>query len=175
MSIWKSLSAFFKDPVGWLMTPTNPSASTCSSQGSRDIAPYDDFAGTEGAAKPDPWGHGIQIIAGVVNTDFSTMTDVARAAVAVENKQLRFLLSQAPMIDAPQELSRAAHSVTKFAYVHPKTLAAFTRGAYSPQGSEPFIRIRPSPTKWVMTSLMPENVVIYSQNPMPMLEKILAD
>src|SRR5579863_1078432 len=33
--------------------------------------------------------------------------------------QLRFLLSQAPMIDAPTALSQAAHAVTKFAYIHP--------------------------------------------------------
>lgn len=91
----------------------------------------------------------------------------------VEN-QLRFLLSQAPMLDAPTDLGAAAHSVTKFAYVHPKTFATFTKGAYSPKSSAPYVQIRPSPTKWIITTLMPEGVVIYTSNPLPGIEKLLA-
>ena len=90
-------------------------------------------------------------------------------------KQISFLLSQAPMMDAPDGLERAAHSVTKFAYVNPKTFAKFTRGAYSPKTSAPFVRIKPSPTKWVLTTMMPEDRVIYTPNPIPGLEKLLAD
>ena len=89
-------------------------------------------------------------------------------------QQISFLLSQAPMLDAPENLERAAHSVTKFAYVHPRTFAKFTRGAYSPLTSAPYVRIRPSGTKWVLTTMMPEDRVIYTPNPIPGLEKILA-
>ena len=89
-------------------------------------------------------------------------------------KTVSFLLSQAPMMDAPDSLERAAHSVTRFAYVHPKTFAKFTRGAYSPKTGAPYVQIRPSPTKWVLTTLMPEDRVIYTPNPIPGLEKILA-
>ena len=89
-------------------------------------------------------------------------------------QQISFLLSQAPMLDAPDGLERAAHSVTKFAYVHPRTFAKFTRGAYSPLTSAPYVRIRPSGTKWVLTTMMPEDRVIYTPNPIPGLEKILA-
>ena len=95
-------------------------------------------------------------------------------------KQLRFLLSQAPMLDAPENLSRAAHSVTKFAYIHPKTFGKLTgspSGAalqYDKVTSRPYFFVRPSPTKWVVTTLMPEKVVIYTPNPMPGIENLLA-
>ena len=88
--------------------------------------------------------------------------------------QLRFLQSQAPMIDAPADLFNAGRAVTKFAYVHPKTFAAFTKGAYAPKSSAPYVQISPSRTKWVMTTLMPEKVVIYTSNPLPGIEKLLA-
>lgn len=92
----------------------------------------------------------------------------------VENKQLRFLLSQAPMIDAPADLFNAGRAVTKYAYVHPKTFAAFTKGSYAPLTSAPYVRIKPSGTKWVITSLMPEKQVIYTPNALPGIEKLLA-
>lgn len=91
-----------------------------------------------------------------------------------ENRQLKFLLSQAPMIDAPVDLFNAGRAVTKYAYVNPKTFAKFTKGAYAPKGSAPFIQVRPSSTKWVITSLMPEGTVLYTPNSLPGIEKLLA-
>jgi len=102
------------------------------------------------------------------------------SAANVMVKQLRFLLSQAPMLDAPENLSRAAHSVTKFAYIHPKTFGKLTgspSGAalqYDKVTSRPYFFVRPSSTKWVITTLMPEKVVIYTPNPMPGIENLLA-
>lgn len=92
----------------------------------------------------------------------------------IENKQLRFLLSQAPMQDAPKDLFTAGRAVTKYAYVNPKTFAKFTSGAYTPKSNAPYIQVRPSPTKWVISSLMPENQVIYTPNPLPGVERLLA-
>ena len=60
--------------------------------------------------------------------DWSESSPAHVSSKVVEN-QLRFLLSQAPMIDAPADLFNAGRAVTKFAYVHPKTFAAFTKGA----------------------------------------------
>ena len=105
--------------------------------------------------------------------DWSGSSPAHVSSKVVEN-QLRFLLSQAPMIDAPADLFNAGRAVTKFAYVHPKTFAAFTKGAYAPKSSAPYVQISPSRTKWVMTTLMPEKVVIYTSNPLPGIEKLLA-
>jgi hypothetical protein len=92
--------------------------------------------------------------------------------------QLRFLLEQAPMIDAPIELSRAAHSVTKYAYVHPITFAKFTNDGASASRDQvnprPYFLIRPSPTRWVVTTLMPKGRVIFTPNAMPWVEKLMA-
>ena len=105
--------------------------------------------------------------------DWSGSSPAHVSSKVVEN-QLRFLLSQAPMIDAPADLFNAGRAVTKFAYVHPKTFAAFTKGAYAPKSSAPYVQISPSRTKWVITTLMPEKVVIYTSNPLPGIEKLLA-
>ena len=105
--------------------------------------------------------------------DWSESSPAHVSSKVVEN-QLRFLLSQAPMIDAPADLFNAGRAVTKFAYVHPKTFAAFTKGAYAPKSSAPYVQISPSRTKWVITTLMPEKVVIYTSNPLPGIEKLLA-
>ena len=87
--------------------------------------------------------------------------------------QLRFLLNEAPMMDMPRGLDRLAHSVTRYAYVNPKTFADATSGVYAAAVARPYIFIRPSPTKWVMTTLMPEGRVIFSQSPLPGIENIL--
>lgn len=85
---------------------------------------------------------------------------------------LEFLLSQAPMIDAPTSLFQAEHAVKKFAYIHPKTLAKIMMNTFP--NKAPYVILYPSPTRWVCTTLMPEGRVIYSSNTVPGLEKTLA-
>jgi len=105
---------------------------------------------------------------------FSCLHPVASAHESTI-KQLKFLLASAPMIDVPAD-PRAAREWTKrvstpFAYIHPKTMAKIT---FEPvKGS--FMIFPGSPTKWVLTSLMPERRVIFSPLAIPGLEKILAE
>ena len=87
-----------------------------------------------------------------------------------EISQLKFLLSQALMIDAPHDAWTAGRSVTKFAYAHPKTLARL--GANLRSGAA-YVVFAPSVTKWIPTSLMPEERVIYTPNALPGIEKRL--
>jgi hypothetical protein len=94
--------------------------------------------------------------------------------VNAEAAQLRFLLSQAPMIDAPTDRFNAGRAVTNFAYIHPKTLAKVAGGDCTIRHSTPYVILPPSSTKWVSTSLMPEGRVIYTPNSLPGLTKILA-
>jgi hypothetical protein len=81
--------------------------------------------------------------------------------------QLKFLLSQAPMIEIPKDADarRLASSVTKYAYVHPTTFTKAT--GIEGSATTPYSVIFPSPTIWVRTELMPEGCVIYSPNAMP--------
>lgn len=82
--------------------------------------------------------------------------------------QLKFLLSQAPMHMAPEDRFRATQATAKFAYIHPKTFVQYQERPVTAYG-----KVVGSPTKWVMTSLMPEGQVIYSPNPIPGIEKLL--
>jgi hypothetical protein len=86
-----------------------------------------------------------------------------------DNKQLRFLLGQAPMIDAPTEYERLVASQSKFAYIHPKTIAK-----YVSKLSKPFLKFGGSPTIYIITSLMPEGFIIYSPNLLPGYENRIA-
>src|ERR1035437_8324776 len=92
---------------------------------------------------------------------------VLRTCADEQNRVVRrveFLLSQAPLQHAPTDYNRASCAVTKYAYVHPMTWQKFT-GDYS--ATPQVKRISMSPTKWVLTFLMPEGTVIYSPNAMP--------
>lgn len=89
-------------------------------------------------------------------------------------KQLSFLLEQAPMLDAePIDLRRMKGMVTSYAYVHPVTFSKMTDGKTSIAATG-FTTITPSPTKWVVTSLMPKGRIILTPNAMPFLEKVTA-
>lgn len=86
------------------------------------------------------------------------------AAANARITQLSFLLSSAPMIDAPRERDRVLASRSPYAYIHPKTFSAVSRFATFSQpldGSTVF-KFGGSPTIWVLTSLMPQDRVIYS-------------
>jgi len=95
-------------------------------------------------------------------------------ALKAENSQLKFLLSQALMIDAPTDRFNASLATTRFAYIHPKTLAKASGGDCIIKHTTPYVLLSPSPTRWVSTSLMPEGRVIYTPNPLPGLLKLLA-
>lgn len=88
--------------------------------------------------------------------------------------QLKFLLDQAPMINVPAKgtdngelASRFAASRATYAYVHPKT---FARLAPWWDKVSLLVKFAGSPTKWVLTELMPEERVIYAATPMPGVE-----
>lgn len=86
-------------------------------------------------------------------------------------EQLSFLLSQAPMRVAPVDLREAAHSVTKYAYINRLTFRAAVR-CVPISDCERWYTIAPSPTKWVLTDLLPLNTVIYTPNAMPGMSNI---
>ena len=85
-----------------------------------------------------------------------------------ENDQLKFLLSQAPMIDWQPDFPQ--RSITPYAYVHPKTLASAPAARWEAPGNS-YVTFPPFPTKWLLTSLMPEGRVIFSPNVFPGLDK----
>jgi hypothetical protein len=91
-----------------------------------------------------------------------------------DKDQIMFLLNQAPMMDMIP-VDRAAVACAPFAYVHPKTLAKASGNAACTlnHGRQYFVFLG-SPTKWIVTSWMPEGRVIFTPNPMPGIEKILA-
>lgn len=86
--------------------------------------------------------------------------------------QLKFLLNAAPMMDAPEHL-RAAASMTKFAYINPRTFASKYLANPSLSVVKGYGCLSGSPTKWVLLSTMPEGRVIFSPSPIPGIEKIL--
>ena len=92
---------------------------------------------------------------------------------ATDSKQLQFLLDQAPMIDFDANFNRLNSSVTAYAYVHPKTIAPMTMYARHSKKIAPYVMFPGSPTRWVVTTLMPEGRVIYTPNQMPGIEKLL--
>lgn len=100
--------------------------------------------------------------------------DGHRARFLAETQQLKFLLSQAPMIDMITK-DRFAAVRTPFAYVHPKTLSkASGDAACGLSHGRQYVMFPRSPTKWVVLTSMPEDRVIFTPNPIPGLEKILA-
>jgi hypothetical protein len=106
----------------------------------------------------------------VARPDAAPLITPTESILASTVAQLKFLLSQAPMIDAPTDMARIVASKSPYAYVHPKTLAKFVKVCIH----KPMVQFLPSPTRYVVTSLMPEGRIIYTPNPIPGLEKILA-
>ena len=97
-----------------------------------------------------------------------TMNPREDSLAKAEIVQLKFLLSQCPMITAPAKRSAAASVRSPYAYIHPKTFAKYSTDSVSFYG-----RVLGSPTKWVMTTAIPEGCVIYSPNTMPGIKKLL--
>jgi hypothetical protein len=78
-------------------------------------------------------------------------------------------------MDAPSQRDRVLASRAPFAYIHPITFAGILFFMRYTSGPELSVTIFPgSPTKWVVTSLMPTGRVIYSPLQIPGIEKILA-
>ncbi len=101
-----------------------------------------------------------------INTRQLALLDIKSHNAGQTVDCLKFLLSQAPMQFAPETIERAAHSVTKYAYVHPETFKKLT-GFSLLDLSIPGYRIAPSPTQWLGTELMPKGLVIYGPNLIP--------
>ena len=82
-----------------------------------------------------------------------------------------FLLSQAPMLEVPAHDSSFARRVTTpFAYIHPETIKPLLQGYVSPEAK--YALVPPSPSKWIITELMPKGSIILSPNPAPGLEAL---
>jgi hypothetical protein len=85
----------------------------------------------------------------------------------IETCQLRFLLDQAPMMDMITK-HRFQACITKFAYVHPDTLAkASADAARILSHGAKTVKFPKSPTLWVVTPLMPKDRVIFTPNLLP--------
>lgn len=80
--------------------------------------------------------------------------------------QLHFLLYQAPTMDIPDR-SRACKSVTRFAYINPRTFALLSSRPGLLAAERTIQSLEPSPTKWLLTDLMPEGRVIFSPDCIP--------
>ena len=105
-----------------------------------------------------------------------SLSPVADALAAAHSDiiQLKFLLASAPMMDAPSKYEGPSwfkRAITPFGYMHPKTMAQYQWiGDKVPNG---VVTMPGSNTRWVLTSLMPENRVILSPFQIPGLEKIM--
>ena len=112
----------------------------------------------------------------VAGKTFSSLQPVSDALAAAHSDivQLKFLLASAPMMDAPSKFEGPSwfkRAITPFGYMHPKTMAQYQWiGDKVPNG---VVTMPGSNTRWVLTSLMPENRVILSTFPIPGLEKIM--
>lgn len=84
---------------------------------------------------------------------------------AVEISKLKFIVSQAPMMNMP-ELSRLGNVGSKFAYVHPGTIADLAVMSPLPKDIVE-VSLRGGQTRWILTKLMPPCAVIFSPNAMP--------
>ena len=106
--------------------------------------------------------------------DIANAHSDALPAAQAEIKQLKFLLASAPMIEVPVSPTEArefaSRAGSRFAYIHPHTMAKIT---FEPVRGH-FMILGRSKTKWVLTSLMPKERVIFSPLAIPGIEKILA-
>ena len=87
--------------------------------------------------------------------------EIAKLASLI--RQLKFLLAMAPMMNAPSKSDADLwfpRVSTPYGYMHPKTLAQYSTLSLKIHG---FIQFEKSPTKWVLTSLMPEGTVLLAQ------------
>lgn len=110
-----------------------------------------------------------------VHLDAAPPIPTTDSVLASTVAQLKFLLSQAPMIDAPADRERLAASRTPYAYIHPKSIAKLSSTAHcAVSHGRSYIKFPGCPTKYVLLSLMPEGRIIYSPNPIPGIEKLLA-
>jgi hypothetical protein len=102
-------------------------------------------------------------------SDFGKVIDIIQA----EKEQIKFLLSQAPMMDMVENHCYAGR--TPFAYVHPKTISKASHDAACVLAHGRQVVMFPgSPTQWITTPLMTEGCVIFTPNRIPGIEKILA-
>jgi hypothetical protein len=87
--------------------------------------------------------------------------------------QLKFLLEQAPMLDAaPIDFMRLSDMRAPYAYAHPITFAQMSQGRVPV--TKGFTVVPRSPTRWVVTTLMPVGRILLTPNAMPFTGKIQA-
>ena len=99
---------------------------------------------------------------------------LADAALKAEVTQLKFLVTQAPMLDFIPKLDFVSSARAPYGLVHPKTLAPVAKFAHQKKTIAPYVMFPGSNTMWIVTSLMPEGRVIFTPNPLPGYEKRLA-
>lgn len=168
MSIWSAVKRFFigkpewEDQAAWDQFRPQLAAHLAASFSGRKFQPPADLQPLTPAYYV--FGHGGWYIADPQPISLFD-ANMLRAATEAENKQLKFLLSCAPIIDMNPDCVR--RSTTPYAYIHPKTLAKLRCG----QVRANFVKFPGSPTVWILTSLMPEDRVIFSQSTLPGLEQ----
>jgi len=81
----------------------------------------------------------------------------------LRERQAEFLLTQAPMMMVPMSLNLGGDAPTPYVYMHPETASRTFRVSRESLGAP--VKIRG--TMLITTPLMPENCIIFSQNPMP--------
>lgn len=88
--------------------------------------------------------------------------------------QVLFLLTQAPIMDAPTTMPFAGVGA-KFVYIHPATFSKLMRTSLDFGVLKTSVCSHgPKSSRWVLTPLLPEGRVIYSANQMPGLESLIA-
>lgn len=98
------------------------------------------------------------------NQDKIDQLNRALDIAAKEQMQIKFLLSQAPVHNAPETMFQFERAITKYAYINPATLAQITK-ILSYDGG--VVQLPTRPTKWLVSKFMPISGVIYSPNPIP--------
>jgi hypothetical protein len=108
-----------------------------------------------------PFGHGL------LNPVEMALNERELNARQKEIRQLKFLLSMAPMMNAPSKADAwmwFKRVTTPYGYIHPKTLEQYSDlPRFAEESIHGVVTIPQSPTKWVRTSLMPEGTVLLTQ------------
>ena len=87
-----------------------------------------------------------------------------------EIQQLRFIVESAPMLAIPEDgpmgtaIDRLRKSVVPYAFIHPESWVKLTNYSLD---SRKFWRLGNSPTKWILTELMPKERMLLTQELMP--------
>ena len=110
------------------------------------------------------WAQSNTPFGGILNPVEMALNEREIVKLAAVIRQLKFLLANAPMMNAPDKYLASdwfRRVTTPFGYIHPKTMGQFRSESLTPRGV--WLGFAGSPTKWVLTSLMPEGTILLTQ------------